>query len=291
MGKRGLGRGIDALLQGLETEQDEHLAQSVNTLPISRLHPNPNQPRKNFSEEALKELSESIRSRGVLQPILVEESSDGSYMIIAGERRYRAARLAGLADVPVITRHFTDEEKLEIALIENIQRENLNPIEEAQAYRALMDGTGTSQDDLAARLGKNRSTIANSLRLLRLSDEVQQALVKGELTAGHARALLSLDQDEDTQTLFRRIIADGLSVREAENEARVLNSTGKTKGVRHAQTRPGSTKSVEIHEIEERLISALGTKVVVNGTHRKGKIEISYFSLDDLDRLIELLEP
>ncbi len=292
MTKRGLGKGIDALLQGLENDDSQRTSAGTHALQIDRLKPNPHQPRKSFSEQALKELADSIRTRGVLQPILVEEGSDGEYLVIAGERRLRAAKAAGLTEVPVIVRAFSEEEKLEIALIENIQREDLNPVEEAQAYRSLMESSGANQDEVAGRLGKNRSTIANSLRLLKLPAEVQQSLVAGDLTAGHARALLTLDREEELLALFRRIVGDGLSVREAENEARRLNEPGKPSGYRKtsgtAKASPG-TKTVELREIEERLVTKLGTKVVVSGSHRKGRIEISYFSLEDLERLVELL--
>jgi len=290
VGKRGLGRGIDALLQGLES-QDSHVqadSGATNMLPIDRIAANPNQPRKSFSEESLQELADSVKSRGILQPILVEQVEDGSYMIIAGERRYRAARRAGLAEVPVIVRSFTEEEKLEIALIENIQREDLNPIEEAQAYRTLMDRTGVSQDEMSSRLGKNRSTVANSLRLLKLPEEVQHALARGELTAGHARALLALPSANDLLSLFHRIIREGLSVREAETEARAKSGARQPERAKAAATQP--RKSVELRELEERLINALGTKVIVSGSHEKGRIEISYFSLEDLERLTDLLD-
>ena len=292
MSKRGLGRGIDALLQGFESADAPVQPGSgvTNMLPIDQIAPNPNQPRKSFSEESLQELADSVRSRGILQPILVEQVDDGSYMIIAGERRYRAARRAGLAEVPVIVRSFTEEEKLEIALIENIQREDLNPIEEAQAYRSLMDSTGVSQDELSSRLGKNRSTVANSLRLLKLPEEVQRALTRGELTAGHARALLALSSPNDLVTLFRRIIGEGLSVREAEAEARAMSGGRPTERPKASSTATVARKSVELRELEERLITALGTKVTVSGSHEKGRIEINYYSLDDLERLTDLLD-
>lgn len=289
MAKRGLGRGIDALLQGLDEGRSEVSSAATRFLPLNKLKPNPNQPRKNFSEEALRELADSIRARGVLQPILVEEVSDGNYLVIAGERRFRAAGIAGLSEVPVIVRSFSDEEKLEIALIENIQREDLNPVEEALAYRALMDASHSSQDEIAGRLGKNRSTIANSVRLLKLPDEVQKALVLGELTAGHARTLLSLERESDLLPLFGRIVKEGLSVREAETAARRLNE-GPIEAKPGQKSRPAQgKKSVELREIEEQLLTRLGTKVVINGSDRKGKIEISYFSTEDLERLVELL--
>lgn len=289
MAKRGLGKGIDALLQGFEGDRPEGASAGTRLLPLEKLKPNPHQPRKSFSEEALRELADSIKARGVLQPILVEEADGGNYLVIAGERRLRAAGIAGLSEVPVIVRSFSEEEKLEIALIENIQREDLNPVEEALAYRSLMDASHASQDEIAGRLGKNRSTIANSVRLLKLPEEVQAALVRGELTAGHARALLSLEKEIDLLPLFRRIVRDGLSVRECETEARGLNEGPVVAGPGQKRRTEKGKKSVELREIEDRLLTRLGTKVVVNGSDRKGKIEISYFSTEDLERLVDLL--
>lgn len=219
MAKQGLGRGIDALLQGQDVEEFVPDG-AIKHVPLADIVTNPEQPRKHFSEAALAELADSISEKGVIQPLLVEEQPDGTYQIVAGERRFRASRLAGMDTVPVIVRSFSHDEKLEIALIENIQREDLSPIEEAKAYKSLMETSGLNQEALAKRLGKNRSTIANAVRLLRLPESVQQALDEGELSAGHARAILQAGSAEAMQQLFARIMDEGLSVRFAEALAR-----------------------------------------------------------------------
>jgi len=285
MSKKVLGKGIGALL-GDEAEVD--LA-SVTEVPASALKPNPQQPRREFDEAALRELADSIRQKGVLQPVLAEPSGDGTYVIIAGERRVRAARMAGLDKVPVLVRQFSADEKLEIALIENIQREDLNPIEEALAYKKLMEIAGLNQEQMASRVGKDRSTIANTLRLLKLPQEAQSAVEKGALSPGHARAMLSLVNPADQQLLFNRIMDKGISVREAEELAAAFSA-----GKRQAQKpRKGegatSRKDPEVRDIEQKLIERLGTKVDVKGSAGKGRIEISYYSGDDLERLLELL--
>ncbi len=285
MSKRALGKGIEALLQNSGTEEQKPDNGQLS-VPLGKIYPNPDQPRKTFAEDSLKELADSIREQGIIQPIIVEEYGSG-YRIIAGERRFRAAQLAHLAEVPVIVRNFTEEEKLEIALIENIQREDLNPIEEALGYRNLIDHTGLSQDEVAKKVGKNRSTIANSLRLLKMSREMQDALTYGKMTAGHARALLSILNPADQMILFSRIVTDGLSVREAEAQAGELNRGGRA--VQAEKSVSMKKKDPELNTIEQRLIDLFGTKVSVKGSPKKGRIEISYFSLDDLDRILEIV--
>ena len=256
-------------------------------MPLSKLRPNPEQPRRSFSEESLSELAKSIATHGLIQPILVEESSSGGYMIVAGERRFRAATKAGLSEVPVIVRSFTPERRLEIALIENVQREDLNPIEEAEAYRSLMLMGPRSQEEVADIVGKSRSAVANSLRLLRLPEPAIAALKDGSLTAGHAKALLSVVDSAKRDILFARVISEGISVREAEAAANDLNSPRLpvAKGPAKAE-RP---KEPEIHQVEERLIEALGTKVEIKGDARKGTIAIEYYSLEDLERILDVL--
>ncbi len=285
MSKRALGKGIEALLQNTGSEEPKADTGQLS-VPLGKIYPNPDQPRKTFAEESLKELADSIREQGIIQPIIVEAYGSG-YRIIAGERRFRAAQLAHLAEVPVIVRSFTEEEKLEIALIENIQREDLNPIEEALGYRQLIDHTGLSQDDVAKKVGKNRSTIANSLRLLKMSQEMQDALSYSKMTAGHARALLSILNPADQMILFSRIVTDGLSVREAEAQASELNRGGRAVQVEKSVSM--KKKDPELNTIEQRLIDLFGTKVSVKGSAKKGRIEISYFSLDDLDRILEIV--
>lgn len=286
MSKKALGKGIGALMG--DDEPDD--VSSVAEVPLSSLKPNPEQPRHDFDEASLAELADSIREKGVLQPILAEAGREGQYIIIAGERRVRAARLAGLTKIPVVVRQFSAQEKLEIALIENVQREGLTPIEEALAYRRLIEMTNLSQDQVATKVGKDRSTVANTLRLLKLPAEAQAALAQGTLSAGHARALLSLVNPSDQQILLARIVRDEISVREAEQMASALNAgrksaPGKGRDAEQAQKR----KAPEVRELEQRLIEKLGTKVEVKGSGNKGKIEITYFSSDDLDRLLQIL--
>ncbi len=289
MSKRALGKGIGALLG--EEEQRGGTAASASEVPLSALRPNPSQPRKDFADARLQELADSIRQKGVLQPVLVEEDAAGRYTIIAGERRYRAAKLAGLAKIPVIVGRFAEEEKLEVALIENVQREDLTPIEEAQAYRRLMDMGGLSQEQVAAKVGKDRSTVSNSLRLLKLPEEMQQAVGRADMSSGHARAILAAVNPADQQLLFRRIVERGLSVREAEEASSAMNRGRKTGRTGGAAAKPGrEARPPEIRDIEQKLIEKLGTKVQIMGTARKGRVEIAYYSADDLDRLLELLK-
>ncbi len=295
----GLGRGLNALLD--ESEQDSRQdtqtasgkAGSELFVDPSLLKPNPHQPRREFDEEALKELADSIREHGIIQPVIAEETGDGTYYIIAGERRTRAARLAGLSTVPVILKKFSEERKLEIALIENIQRENLNPVEEAEAYHKLMSMGNLSQEETAARVGKNRSTVANALRLLKLPEDIRSSLATGQITPGHARAILSIMNPADQRILFGRIVGNALSVREAERMAAELNGgsrAGKDSATEsRKKTDEDALKNIEIRTIEQKFIDALGTKVSVKGSLERGTIEVSYFSRDDLDRLYELI--
>ena len=286
----GLGKGLGALIPDTDIEDAAlggSTAEGVRTLPLSRLKANPDQPRRTFSEESLAELANSLRTHGLIQPILVEESNDGFFLIVAGERRFRAATMAGLSEVPVIVRSYTSEKRLEISLIENIQREDLNPVDEAEAYRSLMAMGGRSQEEVADVVGKSRSAVANSIRLLRLPESVLSTLREGSLSAGHAKALLSVIDPARRDILFARIIAEGISVREAEAAAQALNSprisTPKSVG------RPEKPKEPEIRQVEERLIEALGTKVSVKGDGKKGTIAIEYYSLADLERILDVL--
>jgi ParB family chromosome partitioning protein len=294
----GLGKGLGALIPEPEvaaTIVDRPISsgepavsnEGLKTLPLSKLRPNPEQPRRNFSQDSLAELAGSLKTHGLIQPILVEEAPDGSYLIVAGERRFRAAGIAGLAEVPVIVRAFTPEKRLEIALIENIQREDLNPVEEAEAYRALMSMGGRSQEEVADVVGKSRSAVANSIRLLRLPESILSAIREGTLSAGHAKALLSVVDPGRRDILFARIIAESISVREAEAAASALNSPrAVAPKVSPKREKP---KEPEIREVEERLIEALGTKVSVKGDGKKGIIAIEYYSLEDLERILDVL--
>jgi ParB family chromosome partitioning protein len=285
MSKKALGRGIEALLG----ENNAADVSSVSEIPLSALRPNPQQPRHEFDDKSLQELADSIREKGVLQPILAEAGDDGAYIIIAGERRVRAAKLAGLTRIPVVVRQFTLEEKLEIALIENVQRADLTPIEEALAYKRLMEMASLSQEQVALKVGKDRSTVANMLRLLKLPEDAQRELSGGAISQGHARALLALVSPSDQHLLLRRMLDTGMSVREAEDMASGLNRGKKGSKPSAKDGAALSRKEPEIRELEQRLIEKLGTKVEVKGSGRKGRIEISYFSADDLERLLQLL--
>ena len=279
----GLGRGLDALMG----DRPEYSPSSggPTEIPLDEIDVSGSQPRRRFVDETIAELAQSIASHGVLQPILVEPMGS-RYRIIAGERRFRAARRAGLRRIPALVRRSTDDERLTLALIENIQREDLTPLEEAQAYRRLIDVSGMSQEDLAARVGKHRSTIANSVRLLGLPLEVQDALTDGTISAGHARALLMIPNPDERQRLFARIAQ--YSVREAEAyAARVRDRVHQQQSQDRNDSgeKPQRTADPHLRELEQQLIDSLGTKVTVTGSPQRGKIEISFFNADDLDRV------
>ena len=298
MAKNGLGKGLGALLSEAEDEVSESIETSSSNkakklsgsdtlINVALLEPNPQQPRTEFDEEALKELAESIKEHGVIQPILVEDNGKGGFYIIAGERRTRAARLAGLQEVPVRIKKFSTQKKLEVALIENIQREDLNPVEEAQAYKKLMELGNLSQDDVAKRVGKNRSTVANCLRLLKLPPDMLVALANGQISAGHARALLSVTSSSDQRILFGKIVGSSLSVRDAENEASLVNIPSTTKLKKHKHS-TDTARDPDLVHIEEQFIEKLGTKVSIKGNFEKGQLQIDYFSKEDLERLYNL---
>ena len=298
--KAGLGRGLDALLppgsnnsaspgltgKAAEKRPGPESHGSVVQIAIDRLVANPGQPRKHFDATELRELADSIAEHGIIQPVIAADSGDGSYIIIAGERRTRAARLAGLTEVPAIIRKYTDQKRLEVSLIENIQRTDLNPIEEAAAYKNLMDFSHLSQEELSVRVGKNRSTIANALRLLKLPADVQKSLETGGITSGHARALLAVNDKNAREKLFKEITGKGLSVRDAEKRAAALNVTPAAGEA--PETKP-SKRAPELDAMEEKFIDKLGTKVVIEGDLNKGRIRVDYYSMEDLDRLYELL--
>lgn len=286
MAKKALGKGIDALLGSIDSVDNSGLTE----IDIDKLIASKDQPRKHFDDAALDELATSIKEKGVLQPILVEELPEGRYRIVAGERRYRAAKKAGLDKVPVIVRSFTEQERLEIALIENIQREDLSPIEEALAYKELMSHASLTQDELAKRLGKSRPAIANALRLLQLPDKMQKALEEKKISPGHARAILSVVNPAGMEKLYQKIITEGLSVREAERIASELNS-GKlsTSGSKSSATETHKPSDPFLRQLEERCIEKFGTKVQIKGSLRKGTLQIDYYSAEDLNRIIDLL--
>jgi len=280
MNKRGLGRGLGALLSATPGESD-----SLVDVSIDQIEPNPNQPRKSFESNALDELAASIRSSGVIQPVVVRRVAD-SYQLIAGERRWRAARQAGLERIPAIIREATDAESLELALVENLLREDLNPIEAAQAYQKLLAEFAWTQEELAQRIGKDRTSIANCLRLLRLPEEIQADLRSGRLTMGHARALLALPTVSEQLKLRDEILANDWSVRTTEDSIRAKESLAEARGV---APRKGRRRSVELAALEEALQQGLMTRVRIIGNERKGKIEVSYATPDELERLADLL--
>ncbi len=301
MAKFGLGKGLGALIpehqQFFEQSAQENAESMVRLVSIESLSPNPDQPRKTFSQASLDELAESIRRHGLLQPLLVHEQETGKYIIIAGERRYRAAQIAGLTQVPVIVRTPNDSDRhLELSLVENIQREDLDPIEEAQAYLKLMEISGATQERVAEIVGKNRVTVANAIRLLRLPENIQAAIKQGIISSGHARALLSIEDDEERQKLFDRICKDNLSVRQTEQEAQNLQGEPQTKKSK-ARKSPHTTEASEetaldplLQELKEKLIERLGTKVEIQGSLNGGTIKIQYFSQEDLQRIYDVLK-
>ena len=301
MVKKGLGNGLDALFGGksvlddipavkiAKNEKTELNGELVQLLPLAKVQPNPKQPRQNFDEEKLRELAASIKEQGVLQPVLVRPQGKG-WQIVAGERRYKAAKIAGLKELPCIVRELDDNTTLEIALIENIQRQNLNPLEEAATYQELLDKFGYTQQQLGEKLGKSRVYIANTLRLLALPKAVRQALSEGLISAGHGRAVLQLASDQDRALLTERIIAEGLSVRQAEKLAKQPELLH-PQAAKKTKPKP-KTEDLLLNELGERLRAKLGTKVMVQKTGQKqGKIQIEYYSDDDLQRLIDLLLP
>ena len=289
---RGLGKGLDALIPAAvdikvkeTSNKDESNRENESVVKITKVEPNREQPRKNFDEDALQELADSIKQFGLLQPILVQDRKT-HYEIIAGERRWRAAKLAGLKEVPVIIRDYTEQEILEISLIENIQREDLNPIEEALAYKKLLTEFNLKQDEIAERVSKSRTAVTNSIRLLKLCEEVQQMIIDDMISTGHARALISIEDPEEQYTIAQKIFDEKLSVRDVEKLVKNLNKPEKQK------KEAPDDKSLEIvyQDITEKLKQVLGTKVAIaskgNGS---GKIEIEFYTHDDLERIIELL--
>ena len=287
--KRGLGRGLNALINtGTDTESKENTKENNEYkevfVNISLVEPNRNQPRKEFDKDALSELANSIKQYGILQPIIVQKNED-MYEIIAGERRWRAAKEAGLTEVPVIIRDYDKQKIMEISIIENIQRENLNPIEEAMAYQSLMEEYGLKHEELAERVSKNRSTITNSMRLLKLSDNIQQMIIDGRIRAGHAKVLLSVENTSEQEKIAQELISKSLSVRELEKLVKQYIKPRKKK-----KSKDDTDYSLFYKEYEDRLKDILGTKVQINTKDKnKGRIEIDYYSAAELERIVELL--
>lgn len=295
--RNGLGKGLDSLIPNKnekkpktsakiddrEKKEEEVLKSGKIMVKINQVEPNRDQPRKDFDEDALVELADSIKQFGILQPLIVQKKKD-YYEIIAGERRWRAAKIAGVKEVPVIVKEFTDQEIVEISLIENIQRENLNPIEEAMAYKRLLEEFNLKQDEVAERVSKSRTAVTNSMRLLKLSPRVQQMIVDDMISTGHARALLAIDDEEQQYILANKIFDEKLSVRETEKLVKALKNPKKE------IKKPKSEHTFVYDNIEEQMKNIIGTKVSVNPkANGKGRIEIEYYSEEELERIYDLI--
>ncbi len=267
-----------------EPEREDTGALKVLEVSIDSVSPNPNQPRKAFSPESISELAESIKAQGIIQPLIVEEIVSGKYSIIAGERRFRAAKEAGLKTIPVIVRSVPEIERIQMSLIENIQRENLNPIEEAAAYQYLIQRSRMTQEEVAQKVGRSRSAVANSIRLLSLSDTIKDDIISGTLTAGHARAILSLINPSDQMLLRDKIVNEDLSVRDAEHLAEEYN-----KGHKFVPKKKTKDEDPEISEVVEKFVSAVGARCDIKGTLSKGRLTIRFRSQQDLERIYGML--
>jgi ParB family chromosome partitioning protein len=276
--KRGLGKGLGALIP----ENEEKVGNSITEIKLTDIEPNDKQPRKEFDDIALTDLSESIKEHGVVQPIIVRKLGSG-YQIIAGERRWRASRLAGKKTIPVIIKDCTNLEVMELALIENLQREDLNSIEEAQAYKSLIEEYKMTQEEISKQIGKSRPAIANSLRLLQLPEKIKDMISLGKISQGHARALLSIEGEKKQLEIAEKIIEQQLNVRQIEKLAKAA------KKIQKLETAPNEYQ-IEIKQLEERLRDALSTKVTIQHKYNKGKIEIEYYSNEELERIIEFME-
>lgn len=291
---RGLGKGLDTLIptgkvevkSKKSTEKSNEVKEPTTTVKITMVEPNREQPRKNFDQDALEELADSIKQYGLIQPIVVQDRKT-YYEIIAGERRWRAAKIAGLKEVPVIIKNYTEQEIVEISLIENIQRENLNPIEEALAYKKLINEFNLKQDEVAERVSKSRTAVTNAMRLLKLNDKVQQMVIDEMLTTGHARALLAIEDEDMQHTVAQQIFDEKLSVRDTEKLVKNIQNGKKT--VKEKEVLDPKLKVI-YDDLTEQMKKILGTKVLINAKDEKsGKIEIEYYSQDELDRIIDLI--
>ena len=293
--KKGLGKGLDSLIpdnkniktitseKAAEEKKEDQVKSGVQMLKINMVEPNRDQPRKYFEEDALLELADSIKQFGILQPLIVRKRKD-YYEIIAGERRWRAAKIAGIKEVPVIIKEYTDQEIVEIGLIENIQRENLNPIEEAMAYKRLLEEFNLKQDEVAERVSKSRTAVTNSMRLLKLDSKVQQMIIDDMITTGHARALLAIDDPELQYTLASQIFDEKLSVRETEKLVKEIKNPKKPKEKKVVEN------SFIYRDLENKMKDIFGTKVSISSKGKgKGKIEIEYYSDDELEQMFEMI--
>jgi ParB family chromosome partitioning protein len=300
--KRGLGKGLDSIIPAsTKVEKSKTVAKTAKSVKeevvleegqvvkinITKIEPNREQPRKNFDEDAILELSDSIKQYGILSPLVVQDRKD-HYEIIAGERRWRAAKKAGLKEVPAIIKNYTEQEIVEISLIENIQREDLNPIEEAQAYKRLLTEFNLKQDEVAARVSKSRVAVTNSMRLLKLCDEVQQMVIEGKISTGHARALISIENPEKQYEIAQKIFDEKLSVRETEKLVKNLDKIPKTPKL----VAKNESLETAYRQLEEKLKSKIGTKVQISSSAKgdgSGKIEIEFYNTDDLEKIADKL--
>ena len=295
MAKKGLGKGLNLLFEddyGAEKKPEQKTFEKkpdsgdIIYMKLSQIEPNKKQPRKSFDKEKIELLAASIKENGLIQPIIITEGENGMYKIVAGERRWRACRKAGMAEIPVLIRDYSDEQAAEVALVENLQREDLNPIEEALGYNQLITEFSMTQETVSQKVGKSRSAVANSLRLLTLGDDIKNMLINGALTGGHARAILSVDGDELRNAMAKRITEDGLNVRQSEALARQLSRKATVRTKPPSKT---AAQAAAYEDMERRLSSSFGTKVKISSNGKKGKIEIEYFGNDDLDRILNML--
>lgn len=286
--KKGLGRGLGAFFDDVETEPailksvKTDKSGGVMTVKIRDIEPNPEQPRREFDKEKLEALAQSIKEHGLIQPILVKKQENGMYTIIAGERRWRASKLAGLSEVPCIEGDYTEQQVMEIALVENLQREDLNPIEESEGYQKLIDAFGLKQEEVAARVGKSRSAVANSLRLNNLCVDVKKMVIDKTLSQGHARALLAVEKSEDQLMLAKKIIESGMNVRQTEKLVNMFLQ----KKPQKPKTKKDENMESYFRNLENSLSKSLGTKVSIKNGKNKGKIEIEYYNNDDLENIL-----
>lgn len=295
---KGLGKGLDSMIpdrnadSGNKTETVvkevvKEVIKEIDTVDINKIEPNTNQPRKLFNEDSIQELAESIKQHGLIEPLIVQEAKNGFYTIIAGERRWRAARIAGVKNIPVVIKEYTDEQVMEIALIENIQREDLNAIEEAEAYNRLIEEYHLKQDEVAERVSKSRVAITNSLRLLKLEERVRNMIIEDKIKSGHARALLAINDGEEQYQLALQVFDNKLSVRETEKLVKKILSD---KSKPEKKTNPEEQNALVYKDFEEKLKSVMGTKVNINYKGKgKGKIEIEYYSSDEFDRIVDMI--
>lgn len=281
--RKGLGKGMDAVFGEFLPNKLEENQKAEAELKITEVEPNKKQPRREFDKEKLESLADSIKEHGIIQPLVVVKNTAGTYTIVAGERRWRAAKLAGLKKVPAVIKEYTPEEIAQIALIENLQREDLNPIEEALGYQSLIDEYHMTQENISKNIGKSRSAVANALRLLSLDDETKSLLKQGLITSGHARALLSLSDKKKRKVLSDRIISENLNVRQAENLAKYMQKASPVR-------RSSGVEDIELQAFADKLSSGFGTKVKISQRAKGGKIEIEYYNNSDFDRIIKLFK-